>query len=774
MKDKSLSGPAGRRQSQGGEGWHPDWLLTLLLAICLVLPRVLLPARFLTPDEVLFLDHARQFLRGLATGDLALTLGIGYPGVTVAWVGSLGLWLLYGLSRLGLGTLMTLSQFLDMADRLPMPYYVAGRLACGVFTALLLWLAYRLLRRWWSGPQAQAVALAAILLLALDPFFTGYSRLFHIAAALSLLMLMTVLAWLVWLREGKPIWLLVTGLLAGLAFLTKSTGLLLLPMLAGLALLVWLLERPRPAFAWLARPAGSWLIVFLVTGLVTVVLWPVMWQQPGEALTLTLGKLWLDKDAGEGNLGMYWMGRFVEDPGVAFYPVALLLKITPLMLLGLVVSLLPQGKGETSDLEGRNRRWVMWAYALSYLVIMTVATKKSVRYLLPGMVGLAPVAAYGWLRIWGWVRRWWAFTRFPCVEMIGDRPQLDHRISPPGGSMVTQDTRGDQQSGGKRRGQTPFAATWFRGRSSVVVRLDPADAGRQTPFAATGGRRSSLLAAVVLVVLLLGLALPYAPQFFSYYNPLVLGWRWAPHALLVGWGEGLGDAATYLNRQPGAQDARVTAWYDWTFAPFFAGQTVPFSAQEAMTADYSVLYINQVQRDIPDPNLIDYFGRRQPQHVVRLNGIEYAWIYPPVADDRPLPEGVTRLDIPMGDAVALEGYAVRPAEGDQPGLWVTLYWRCLREDLADYFVYVRAVEADDAIVARADSPPVMGFYSTSRWQKGQLVADEQVLLRPPETFPGVYRLEVGMYDPQTWAVLEPTAGTRGAGGGVILTEVELP
>jgi hypothetical protein len=128
----------------------------------------------------------------------------------------------------------------------------------------------------------------------------------------------------------------------------------------------------------------------------------------------------------------------------------------------------------------------------------------------------------------------------------------------------------------------------------------------------------------------------------------------------------------------------------------------------------------------------------------------------------------------MGDAVALEGYAVRTAGGASPGLTVTLYWRALRGGLPEYFVYVRAVDAQNQIRARADSPPVMGFLPTPRWNAGQLVADEQSLLRPPETPAGGYRLEIGMYDPQTWAVLEPAAGQRGEGGGVILGDIVLP
>jgi hypothetical protein len=103
------------------------------------------------------------------------------------------------------------------------------------------------------------------------------------------------------------------------------------------------------------------------------------------------------------------------------------------------------------------------------------------------------------------------------------------------------------------------------------------------------------------------------------------------------------------------------------------------------------------------------------------------------------------------------------------------YYRDFRQsDILSHYAYVRAVDGTGQIHARADSPPVMGFWPTSRWEAGKLVADEQVLLRPPETEPGTYRLEVGMYDPQTWAVLEPASGQRGEGGGLLLGEVTLP
>ena len=88
------------------------YVLWLLLFVAALLPRLWQLDRFITADEILFLDHARDFLEGLASGDLSLTLGIGYPGVTLAWANALGLLFLHGFSRLGLVSLPVAGQSL--------------------------------------------------------------------------------------------------------------------------------------------------------------------------------------------------------------------------------------------------------------------------------------------------------------------------------------------------------------------------------------------------------------------------------------------------------------------------------------------------------------------------------------------------------------------------------------------------------------------------------------------------------------------------------------
>ena len=681
---------------------HRNRLIGGLLALACLLPRLWNIGHFITPDETLFLDYARQFLQGLATGDLMLTSGLGYPGVPVVWTNSLGLLVLFILSRLGLApvfpTGLSLDQFLGALDIQPLPYYVAARMGTALLVAVLLVLVYVLGRRLF-GTKA---ALVGTLLLAFDPAIMGYSRLVHMAVPLALFMFLSIVAWLLWIDERRKTWLLLSGLFCGLAVSTITMGLLIPPAMLGLALLSWVAQYPKQWHrwsrlkAWASQTAVAWLIALAAAAVTFVVLWPAMWIDPAGALMLTSDWLWNNANIGFGNWGMFWMGRFVLDPGPAFYPIAWLLRISPLVLIGLILNLCTTRRARRPIIE-----WSLWAYVIFFFAIMTFGPTKSVRYLLPPACALAPLAAFGWLRAYTWI-----------LDRLSSRPRL--------------------------------------------------------------ARHHSTLLAAAFGALLLVSSLPYAPYYLSYYNPLVLGWLWAPRVMHVGWGEGLDVAARYLNQKPDADQLSAAAWYDWTFAPFFDGQTLVLSTENVLGADYSVFYVNQIQRNIPDPNLITYFQRRQPELLVRLNGIDYAWVYPAIHSDGPLPPDVIPVDVPMGETVILEGYTTRPASPPGQGLIVTLYWRAQRSGLPGFFVYLRAIDDAGQVRARADSPPVMGFWPTSRWPAGELIADEQVLERPADTPPGSYQLEVGMYDPETWEVLEPAAGQRGAGGGIVLGEITLP
>src|SRR6266542_387383 len=206
----------------------------LLLGVAL-LPRIFTLDRPLTVDEAYFWQNRSAiFLAAVASGRFADTMITGHPGVTTMWLGSAGLLLEQALGALGLLAAPAAPIHLALL-RLP--------LACA--NALAIPIGYLLLRR----VLGAGVALLAALLWATDPFLVAHSRLIHVDAVLTTLMLLATLALLAacFDEEGpreRPgaRRLLLAGAVTGLALLTKAPAVLLLPI-GALILVVWFWRR---------------------------------------------------------------------------------------------------------------------------------------------------------------------------------------------------------------------------------------------------------------------------------------------------------------------------------------------------------------------------------------------------------------------------------------------------------------------------------------------------------------------------------------------------
>jgi len=244
--------------------------------------------------------------------------------------------------------------------------------------------------------------------------------------------------------------------------------------------------------------------------------------------------------------------------------------------------------------------------------------------------------------------------------------------------------------------------------------------------------------------------------------------------MLVGWGEGLDQAAHYLNDRDDPTKARTATWYDSEFAPFYAGDTLPLREVDAgnvipwLLTDYVVSYIPQVQSNVPDKATVRYFRSLQPEHVIHLKGIDYAWIYrtPQTLPDEIVPASHVRR-VPFGDSILFLGYDVDKARGNADKLLVTLYWRCLRPMEQNYRVWLKLVDSEHHVWGQEDSVPVGGHFPTSVWREGTVLRDEHELEILPGTPPGLYYIEVSLYDPQRQESLEPE------GGGLLLGPVEV-
>ena len=101
----------------------------------------------------------------------------------------------------------------------------------------------------------------------------------------------------------------------------------------------------------------------------------------------------------------------------------------------------------------------------------------------------------------------------------------------------------------------------------------------------------------------------------------------------------------------------------------------------------------------------------------------------------------------FGGVMVLRGYEVsarRAAPGD--AVTVTLYWEGQRRIERDYTVFVHVLDpVTTTIYGGSDAYPATWAAPTSTWTPGETVVDAHTFTLDPETPPGVYQIEVGVY-----------------------------
>jgi len=220
-------------------------LLIFLLALVVRSPGL---GEFLTIDEYYWLEGSRQFLAGLLFADhecppveygrpfagtgRQCTYYLGHPGIMTTWGGGLGLLLYYWQAGSGID----LRTFLEtLPTKQITPALIAPvRLPMAIVASLFVVLFYLITKKLFS----ERVALIAALLVALSPFHIALSRVLHHDAMNTTFMVLSILTMVGYWIKGRPwYWLIISGVSAGFAFLSKSVGWFLMPYAAMVGLL---------------------------------------------------------------------------------------------------------------------------------------------------------------------------------------------------------------------------------------------------------------------------------------------------------------------------------------------------------------------------------------------------------------------------------------------------------------------------------------------------------------------------------------------------------
>jgi len=90
-----------------------------------------------------------------------------------------------------------------------------------------------------------------------------------------------------------------------------------------------------------------------------------------------------------------------------------------------------------------------------------------------------------------------------------------------------------------------------------------------------------------------------------------------------------------------------------------------------------------------------------------------------------------------------------PAETEAGSdITITLHWRASNTANVDYIAFIHLWEpGDDAPLAQDDTQPRSGWFPTTAWADGDYIPDQHTLHLPEDLSPGTYPLWAGLYDP---------------------------
>ncbi len=529
-------------------------------------------------DEARWLGRSAQFMSAVKHGEFSETVIAYHPGVTTMWIAGLRTFFIW--------------------HRVDVPNLVLSRGFIGIVVSvgigLTSFLLYRLFGEW--------IALGGFVSLACSPLFLAQTRRVHTDALATTFVLLAVLLFLLYCQNRyRCVYLIFSGITYGLACLSKSYALILLPWIP-LCLFVF---REKEGRRFLTGIAVG--LCFLICALLTVLaLWPVFWTLPFGILSacllgtlvILLGELKRRRISlsnipfwaavlvigGTGIRALqtvgtvfesvnwalttphevehFFLGKVVNDPGWLFYLFVLVIKSTPLMLpLAIVGGILLWKHRNDSEETSRHFKTgiAIVIVAMLFTVCLSTTSKKFPRYLLPAFPMLEILAAIGFVSGLKW--------------------------------------------------------SYNALRSCF---------GNQTEIA----KYKKALAVLVCIGFFFIQTLPVIarhPYYGTYYNPC---WKVTDitKIITVGDASGLDIAAKYLNEKTVSpslvvQVSPVSAEF---LSYYFNGYTYRADRDRGHTPDYEVVYIrdSQIGR-VPQTGTLN----GELEAVITLNGIDHVWIY---------------------------------------------------------------------------------------------------------------------------------------------------
>lgn len=547
-------------------------LLVMFLTMIFIAIRLPSLGQYVTADEPTYFRDSAAFLYATTHGEFGKTYRIVHPGVTTMWMGAAGY-------------ILKFPEFIDAGQTAISDFFMyhifqkygltqMQVLVAGRFFSVLGHAGVYGLSCWYL------ISLIGIekgflgsLIISVSPFYFAHSRLLHPDGFLAITMILALLAYLSFIFSGKWIDLIISGIAFGLALLTKVPALVITPVIILVHLEAKYGEikgKPVLKSIW-DNLLKYWIIWGFVGILVFFSLFPAMWVAPLEVIR-NLSAFFFQVTQGDENyISRMFFNRTVIMNGQIGLRYWYFYPLAYLWRAGIV------------ELLGIIMLSFVWLFPGTRSSISKKEKTVTMALLCFTVI----------------------FVLFASVSV----KKFDRYILPVFLSMALLSAVG-----------------WGLVFQYFINTLK----GNQ------GWIKNGGFWGMTLLVGLIG-ALPLIstyPYFLSYYNPILGGGEKATEVMMVGWGEGLDQAARYLNELPQANNLEVYAFYANVLNMQFVGRAdsiflhelTPEEMETITSGDYLVLYRNHLQRQAA-PALVSCISQYSPELIVEIGSIEYAYVY---------------------------------------------------------------------------------------------------------------------------------------------------
>lgn len=314
----------------------------------------------LNSDGARWHRRSERFIQAIKSGDLSSTYQHYQPGVTLMWINSVTkklVWEAQDLFKLPRWSLENAQDFPKI--------HAVSKFALVSFLSLLLLYQMAII----SKIAGLKPTLLYGFFVSIEPFLIGIDRWFHLTSLESYFAFSAFLTYLYSLVIKNRKLYFLAGVFVSLSVLSKLTGFIVFPLIVLIEMISGLYTKE------LRKSAGN-IGIFIVGAAVTfVALFPALWSNFSDVTSKLV-------EAVVGAVESDTRAQYFKPPfSYIYYAIVLAFKLSPITVIAFLSSLgvfVWKLREKKSYAEGR----FILAYLLTFLLVLTISTKKIDRYAL--------------------------------------------------------------------------------------------------------------------------------------------------------------------------------------------------------------------------------------------------------------------------------------------------------------------------------------------------------------------------------------------------------